>query len=66
MGDVHHGITQMNTDPSERKHEIAVNSTATTISWNEPSLCLIDTPGHIDFNRCEAPTARARRCRRRL
>ena len=50
MGDVHHGITQMNTDPSERKHEIAVNSAATTISWNEPSLCLIDTPGHIDFN----------------
>ena len=50
MGDVDHGITQMDTDPSERKHEIAVNSAATTIAWNEPSLCLIDTPGHIDFN----------------
>jgi len=50
IGEVHHGATTMDFDPQEQKRGITINSAATTVSWNEHRINIIDTPGHIDFN----------------
>ncbi|MBL8911508.1 MAG: elongation factor G [Archangium sp.] len=48
-GEVHHGNTALDHDDVERKHGITITAAATTITWREHTLSLIDTPGHIDF-----------------
>ncbi|MFZ5441596.1 MAG: elongation factor G, partial [Myxococcota bacterium] len=48
-GEVHHGDTTLDHTDEERKHGITITAAATTTSWREHVLSLIDTPGHIDF-----------------
>ena len=49
IGDVHDGAAT--TDFMEQEHErgITIQSAATSCTWNEHRLNIIDTPGHVDF-----------------
>ena len=49
LGNVDHGNTQMDTHPLEKKHGITISAAATTCRWNDASITIIDTPGHVDF-----------------
>ena len=49
MGEVHDGQAVMDWMPQEQERGITITATATTCSWGEFRLNLIDTPGHIDF-----------------
>jgi elongation factor G len=49
IGEVHDGAAQLDHLPQERDRGITITAAATTCSWNDHTLNLIDTPGHVDF-----------------
>jgi elongation factor G len=49
IGEVHDGEAQMDWMPQEQERGITITAAATTLSWNQHDIHLIDTPGHVDF-----------------
>ena len=49
LGEVHDGEAQMDWMPQERERGITITAAATTLSWRNHEIHLIDTPGHVDF-----------------
>jgi elongation factor G len=49
MGEVHDGAATMDYMDQERERGITIVSAATTVSWKDHTISLIDTPGHVDF-----------------
>ncbi|MCA8971132.1 MAG: elongation factor G [Planctomycetes bacterium] len=48
-GEVHEGEATMDYLAEERARGITITSAATTCEWQDHSINIIDTPGHVDF-----------------
>ncbi len=49
MGEVHDGEATTDFMDQERERGITIQSAATSCTWNDHRLNIIDTPGHVDF-----------------
>ncbi len=49
LGEVHDGEAIMDWMPQEKERGITITAAATTCTWRDHIINIVDTPGHVDF-----------------